>query len=249
MMESRLIDFHCHLDEFQNAEEVVARAKEQGVHRLLSNSVDLSSCQKNIALGKQYAEIIPLIGFHPGNLLQKTPAEIQETMQFIQKNASKTVGIGETGLDFLQAKTESQIQLQHTIFGELIELAKFEDKTIVVHSRGARDQVLAQLAGAKIEKVILHWFYGNQSQVKLALEKNWKISLGPSILDQKNLHAMIEKLPLQNICLETDSPVPFNGSPSEPSWIRQVAEKICEIKGIPLNELEDSCLAIFKDLF
>ncbi|MDO8427620.1 MAG: TatD family hydrolase [Candidatus Diapherotrites archaeon] len=242
-------DIHCHLDELENIPELIARAKENQVEIMFSNSVDLKSMQANLKLGKQFSEIKPLLGLHPKDILKMSDSEIEIGLKFIEKNLKNCAGIGEIGLDYKYAETGTQQQKQQTIFEQQIQIAKENDLAIEVHSRRAREQCLETLKKMNAEKVLLHWFNGNQKQIQIIQDHNWFVSIGASILFQDYNHEVIKALELEHLLIETDTPVPFNGQNSEPAWIRKIAEKIAEIKEISLKEIEKTTWKNTKKLF
>lgn len=241
-------DSHCHLDEFENPEEIASNAKKEGVKRIIACSVDLKSMQKSKKLSK-IDGIFPCFGIHPANALKMNNAEIEKAFEFIEKNKKICYGIGETGLDFKYAETPEQKLKQIELFKRQIELAKKLNLPIIVHSRMARKECIELLENSKIEKVLLHWFSSGENLLKKAFEKNYFISIGPSVLFNGYLSDFVKKSPLQNLLLETDSPVEFAGEKALPQWIPKIAEKISQIKEIDLKEIELNCEKNAEKLF
>ena len=97
--------------------------------------------------------------------------------------------------------------------------------------------------------MILHWFHGNPTQQERIIQHRWVCTVGPTILNSPHMNAFIRDQPLELLGLETDSPIPFDGSPSHPGWIVRVAEKVAEIKGVSLAEVEQAQEAIFSRFF
>jgi TatD DNase family protein len=217
------------------------------VEKIISNSVDLDSMKKNLELKKITAKVQVCLGLHPVKLLKLSEKEINESIKFIEDKINECIGIGESGLDFTTEK-EDEREKQIKVFKQLIGIAKKYNKPIVVHSRKARKDVLEILEEEKAEKVLLHWFIGEKHLDKI-IEKKYFISLGPSILFNDFLKKFVEKIPLEIILTETDSPVEFNGKKAEPFWVKEVAEKIAEIKKIPLEEVEEATYINAIDLF
>lgn len=232
------IDSHCHLDQMPEIKGIVERAVQAGVKKMVSASVDLQSCGKNLELAQEFREIFPALGIHPETVISANDASLNECLEFIEENSGKAIAFGETGLDFKYAENEFQKQRQVEFFRKHVALAKEFDKAIIVHSRRARKECLELLEQAGAEKVLMHWFYGNSKELAVIKDNGWFLSLGPSILDAMHAQEFALKAEPEQILLETDAPVEFNGLRSEPAWISKVAEKTAELKELDLKELE-----------
>lgn len=233
-----LFDIHCHANELGDIENIIKKAKEKNVILFFSNSVDLKSCKKNLEMQDKYKEIKALLGLHPSNLLWMNEKERQKTINFIEENIKKSFAIGETGLDFKHAETKEKQEIQRRFFEKQIEIALENNKLIEVHSRQARLDCIEILEKFNARKVLMHWFTAEKELIERIIKNNWFISIGPSILSQKHVQEITKEIPLENLFLETDSPVKFSGKKAEPTMIKEVALKIIEIKDIELKELE-----------
>ncbi|MFH1588261.1 MAG: TatD family hydrolase [Candidatus Diapherotrites archaeon] len=237
-----LIDSHCHLNELsrmREIEETIKKAEENNVKTIISNSVDLNSMKKNIELQEKFSSVKCALGIHPSNILKMNEKEINEGIKFIEKNISKAIALGEIGLDFRHAETQEQKEKQRRIFQELIELGNKKRKALIVHSRYAGKNCLEMLEEKKSEKVLMHWFTNSIKEIQKAVELNYFISVGPSILNSIETQKIVKEIPMEFLLLETDCPVKFNGIPSEPFWIKEVAEKLSELKEISVEELTE----------
>jgi len=243
-----LADAHCHLDEIENLSECIKRAKLAGVDLILTNSVDLESMKKNLKISKKYKEVKCAFALHPNEIASMQADEIEEAFSFIEKNSSECIAIGETGLDFKYANAQ-QKEMQCNIFARHIELAKNIDKALIVHSRAARKECIEILELQNAKKVLMHWFIAEEKLLRKALDLGYFVSIGPSVLFQKHVQEFARKVPLENLLLETDSPVSYNAHNAEPSWIKAVAEKISELFGISRAHLEEQTWENFQRLF
>jgi len=245
-----LSDVHCHASLFEDAKKEIETAKKAGVKLLLSNSVDFESMQKNIELAEKFPEIKILLGLHPEEVIKMQEDEIEKAFDFIEKNISKCIGIGESGLDYKYAETKEQREMQKKYFERHIEIAKKYGLVIEVHSRRAQSVVLDMLEKAEAKNVLLHWFYADTKTVNKAIELGYFISVGPSIISNESLWQMIKAYPIEKILFETDCPaVLFDGKRIDESWITKVAEKVAEIKGKDLKEMEKIAESNLKSLF
>ncbi|MEW6295120.1 MAG: TatD family hydrolase [Candidatus Diapherotrites archaeon] len=244
-----LIDAHCHLYEFSDAEKIIKEAELKGVKLIISNSVDLNSMKKNLELQKSFPSVKACLGLHPSNILGMKEKEIEESVQFIEGHARECIGIGETGLDFKHATTREQKEFQKKVFGEMLSIAQKEGKAVEVHSREAQNEAIEMLKERKQEKVLLHWLSGGKEVFEKAIECNYFISFGPSVLYYSSTQKMAGLTPLELILLETDAPVEFNGIKAEPSVVKKVAVKIAEIKGLSFEEVERATYLNARKLF
>lgn len=244
------IDVHCHASMFEDVEKEIENARKANVTLLISNSVDFASMEKNIALAKKFSEIKILLGLHPEEVIKMQKEEIEEAFEFIEKNIKECIGIGETGLDYKYAETKELRELQEECFAKHIELAKKHNLAIEIHSRRAQNVVLNMLEKQNAERVLLHWFYADTKTMEKAASLDYFISVGPSIISNESLKPIIEKYPIEKTLFETDCPaVLFDGERVNPAWIVGVAQKVAEIKGISLQEIEKITENNAKKLF
>jgi len=244
-----LADSHCHLNEFKDVAEQVKKAANAGVLQIVSNSVDLGSMHENLKLAERFKNVQCALGLHPSNVLQMRSEEIEHALAFIEENAAKCIAIGETGLDFKHAETELQRVKQRELFTKQIELAKELDKPIIVHSRMARAECVKLLAEYNAEKVLMHWFVASDKLLQKVIKLEYFISIGPSILFNAHVRKFLEKVPIENLLLETDAPVSYNGKRAEPFWIRSVAEKAASVLQLEFEEIKSETGKNFSKLF
>ncbi|MBN2127260.1 MAG: TatD family hydrolase [Candidatus Diapherotrites archaeon] len=234
-----LIDVHCHFNEVKEQKKALKESIECNVKTINSNSVDLNSMKANLELSSQFKEIKCSLGIHPSNILSMNEPELNESMQFIEKNVNKAIALGETGLDFKHAKTIEEKEKQKKYFIQQIELSKKFSKPLIIHSRYAGKECLKILKEKNAEKVLMHWFTNSEKEILQAVEQGYFISVGPSVLFSIETQKNVLKIPLNKILLETDSPVSFNGKNSEPCWIKEIAEKLAEMHKKTLEEITE----------
>jgi len=189
------------------------------------------------------------LGLHPEELILLDRAQAQACLRSIEEHLPRATAVGEVGLDFKYAAAEPQRALQAEFFSKFIALANKQDKPLNVHSRRAERQTLEQLIAEGATRVLMHWFTGSSKLCKLAAQQGYFISCGPSLLTNEFTQGVVKSIPLENLLLETDAPVPYTlpgvegaapaegPQPSEPSWIPRVAAKVAEVKGLALDEV------------
>ncbi len=226
-----LADSHCHLDSFKDVPKKVLAAEKVGVERMVTNSTEPGNMAKNLELSKNFKSVECALGTHPSNALGLSKGELSNGFSFVEEHVSEAIGIGEIGMDFKHAKTIAERNLQGKVFRGFIKLAIENDKPVSVHARYAETQCLDILEEMRAEKVHMHWFTNSKKTTKRAVQLGYVISCGPIIFSDPVSAGIVKGIPLENLLLETDCPVPFAGKISEPSWIPGVAEKIAELHG------------------
>jgi TatD DNase family protein len=244
-------DSHSHLDlmEKNDLSNALKQAKENNIAKIVSCSTSFPSNEKNLELARQYSQIMPAIGLYPLNAIELTETEIEKAFHFFNSQIKKASAIGEVGLDFKYSTKKEEQEKQQQIFTKFIQLAKKNNKPLIIHSRFAQKQALETLKENNAEKVLLHSFVDSEKLMKQASSMNYFISVGLSLLHNPLIQKNITSFPIENLLFETDSPVKFNNEQSAPKNITQIAEKISELKKTPLKEIEEKQQKNFKKLF
>lgn len=170
----------------------------------------------------------------------KDEAKQENSMK--QKN-KKLVAIGEIGLDYYWNKENAD--LQKTAFIEQINLANECDLPIIIHTREAVADTIDILKNKQksLNTGIFHCCPLNRELVKEALKLGYYISFaGPiTFKNSKNADEIIDMVPLDKILIETDSPYlspePNRGKRNDSRNVKFMAQKIAEVKQMPLEEI------------
>jgi TatD DNase family protein len=242
------VDVHSHLEMFFNPEKLVKECVSKGTKKIVSASVDFNSMKKNLELSKKFDEIECCLGLHPSNILLMREKEISDSVEFLKKNLSHAKAIGEIGLDFKHADSEEKKGKQIKIYKKQLSIAEENDLPVVVHSRYAEKKSLEILSSFN-GKVLLHWFDGSIEAFREGIQRNYFFSFGPAVLFSKDYLQKTLLIPLDNLMLETDSPVKFAGKKAKPFWVKKVAVKLSEEKNISLQEMEEKTTGNAKEFF
>ncbi|VDM47189.1 unnamed protein product [Toxocara canis] len=242
-----MIDCHCHLADEQftsDIDEVVARARQAGVIATLVCAEFKDQFAEIFKLSKRFPDFcFPCIGMHP---IQRNDVSIRmEDMdsvdEFIEENSGSIAAIGEVGLDFTPRyiKLPDAKDVQIAVFRRQIELAMKLDRTLNVHSRSAGRPVINLLRECGAKRVLLHAFSGNSKNAQPAIEAGYYFSIPPSFSLSDQKVDLVSRVPLSQLCLETDSPVlgPSKTERNEPENIRISADFIARVKGVSLEEV------------
>jgi len=244
------VDCHCHFDYFKNPEQTINESLNAGVELIIANSTTLKGLHNVLALQKQFPENIKAaLGYHPTHLKEDSKQQIEEALNHIIQHSPECIAFGEIGLDFEEQTSKEEKELQISIFKKFIALGKELKKPLIVHARGSRSEVLRILQEEKAEKVLLHSFIAKEKQLKQLLELPYFVSVGAGVLQNEWIQAFARELPLEKLLLETDSPLTFGEEQCTPAWIPRIAQKIAELKGSGLKEVEEKTTQNFHELF
>ena len=251
-----MIDSHCHLDHeplFNDLDNVLKRSKEVGIEKLLTICTTLDSFVKIKQLVKKDNIIYGTYGIHPHEA-KNDKVTTQLIIDEIKQN-EKIIGIGETGLDFYYNFSDEKDQI--ISFEEHIKASIELRIPLIIHSRNAEKQMLEIFNQYKNHdlKILMHCFTGSKKFAESLLDLNAYFSAS-GIITFKNstdLQETFKSIPLEKTLIETDSPylapVPNRGKKNEPSFVKFTAEKLAEIKDIPISELVKSTTSNFNKLF
>lgn len=241
------IDTHTHLDQKifdKDRNEVIKRALSKKVEKIINigSASGKESCYQSLEIAKKWHHIYSTIGVHP-HVANKFFEE--NTGDELRKIAlhKKIVAYGEIGLDFHYDFCEKDIQIKS--FREQLELAADLALPIIIHCREAYDSVYKILKKNDLKYGgVLHCFTEGPEIAKKFLDLNFYISI-PGVITFKNAEALkntVKEISLDRILVETDcpflAPIPMRGKRNEPGYIWYTIEKIAEIRGVGVDEID-----------
>lgn len=241
------IDSHAHIDYSSEADtgvnEVVERALSSGVENIvhIGSGEGVDSMESTPALLDRFPQVYGTVGVHPhdAKLLNET---VLERLRVLAAHP-KVVAIGEMGLDFHYNHSEPKVQRE--AFRAQIRLAKELKKPIVIHDRESHEEILQILQEEKASEVggVFHCFSGDVDFGRKVIAENFLVSF-TGIVTFKKAEVTQEAarlLPLEKMMIETDSPfltpVPYRGKKNEPAYVKYVAQKIAELKGLEVEDV------------
>jgi TatD DNase family protein len=244
-MDMEYVDVHCHLNssEFDlDREGVIERAKKAGVVAIIDCGESMQENEKIRELSKQYPIVKPAFGHSPENLNVK---DAEADIGFIRKHKDVAVAIGEVGLDYWKVKEEPEREIQRKILSMFVDLAKELDLPLIVHSRSAGKYTIELLKEKGAKKVCMHAFDGSLKNAMLGVEAGFYFSIPPSIVRSEQKQKLVKGIPLENLLLETDSPLlgPTAEERNEPANIDVAATKISFLRAIS----EKEAVAAFRE--
>lgn len=250
-----MIDAHCHLN-FKVFEkdvgEVVNRAKQAGVNKIINVGTNIESSQKAIELSERFTGLFATVGIHPHHA-DKLENDWEKKLEDLAGEA-KVIAIGETGMDYFSYESNgiTDKNLQAELFQKQIKLACELKLPLQIHNRQAGNDILNILTQHKKNLSdppgVFHCFSGNIEFLNKVLNLGFYVGFDGNITykglakgETTLLSELVRHAPIEKIILETDSPyltpVPHRGGRNEPSYAIIVAESIAGIKEIPIEEV------------
>ena len=249
-----LIDTHAHLSSgelFVQIEQVLERARRNGVGAILCVGTDPDDCRKVQELARRYPFVFSICGISPHDA--GAFRDLSALTAILDRE--KLVAIGETGLDYHYDFAPRNDQRR--LFAAHLELARSLHLPVVVHCREAFDDALAVVKSCGAELTgVFHCFTGGRAEARRVIDLGWYISFS-GVLTFANcgeLKEVASFVPGDRMLVETDSPylspAPLRGRrPNEPANVRYVAEKLAEIRRTPLEKLLEQLQANAVTLF
>lgn len=250
-----LVDSHAHiqLDAFDaDRETVLENAQAEKVHTILTIGFDLDTSRRAIRLAEQYEQIYATVGIHPHDAKDIN----HETTEIFRDLAAhpKVIALGEMGLDYY--RNLSPRAIQKMAFEQQLDLAEELDLPIVIHNREAFHDIIPILRARRGSvKGVMHCFSGGLETMHQSLELGFYIGIGGPVTYRKSheLQEVAREVPGNRLLVETDCPwlAPQfrRGKRNEPAYVRAIAEKIAELRSVPLEDIAATTTRNFENLF
>ena len=233
-----LIDSHCHINDKQFNEdlpEVIARAVDAGIAQLICVGTDIETSERAIEISEKYSEVYATCGVHPHDA-EKVDKKYLHVLEDFSTH-EKVVAIGEMGLDYFYDFSDKKIQ--KTIFRDQLELAKDINLPAIIHNRDSDIDLYNTIGESRLTNGVIHCFASDYEFAQKILDIGLHISFTGMVTFVKSLHDVVEKIDINKIMIETDSPYlspkPFRGKRNEPKNVVHVAEFIANLKNIELD--------------
>lgn len=239
-----LIETHCHLDYLKDRplQETLDQARAVNVEKLITIAVSPANLAAVRELTRQADWIFGTQGVHPHEAESYSDACEAE----IREHAADPgiVAIGEIGLDYYYDHADRAVQRE--VFRRQLQIACDSDLPVVIHSREADDDtilVLKEFEQSLGRRGVIHSFTSGPGLARYALDQGWSLGFNGITTFNKaeNVRDIVRMAPIGQILLETDAPfltpVPYRGRENAPVYLPFVAEKIAEIKALPVEEV------------
>ncbi|HLB20897.1 MAG TPA: TatD family hydrolase [Solirubrobacteraceae bacterium] len=244
-----MIDSHTHLDLCEAPDaELVAAATAAGVTRILTVGIDGGSCRAALAAAEAFPQVYAAIGRHPNAAKGFDDADLAELHALAEHE--RCLAIGETGLDFYREGAPRADQQR--AFAAQIELARATGKPLVIHSRAAESETLAQLAGeADGVRVVMHCF-SMPTRLTECLERGYAISFAGNVTYKSaaELSEAAKRVPEERLLVETDAPYltpqavrTLKGTGkqrNQPAFVAHTLAFLAELRGVSTQALGEA---------
>ncbi len=237
-----LFDTHAHLNDSAfdlDRDALIAALPQKGVGYVLNAGCSLASSKECISLAEKYPFLYASVGSHPDSADEVCEELLETYLQM--SHHPKVKAIGEIGLDYYYEDFDRQIQKK--AFQMQMELARQADLPVIVHERDAHGDGMDVVCKFPDVTGVFHCYSGEAEMAKQLVKKGWYIGF-TGVLTFKNARKAVETasaIPLERIVLETDcpymAPVPYRGKRNDPGYLCHTAEKLAEIKGLPVEKI------------
>jgi TatD DNase family protein len=259
-------DTHAHLDydDYQpDFAEVLARAQNAGITKIIAIGTDLESSRRALALAEKNEMIHAAVGWHPANA-QAAPADIRAEVRELARHP-KTVAIGECGLDYHRLPgsqggspdaDDAYRRKQAEIFQQQLEVAVETGLNCIIHQRSSFDDIFRQIQPfAKRIRGVFHCFGESVARLQGILDLGWLVSYTGMVTfkNGQNIRDAVAATPLDKFMLETDAPylapAPFRGKRCEPAHVREISQTVAQVKNCTLDELSEATCRTARQFF
>ncbi len=250
-----LFDTHAHMDDRAfdaDREQLLAQLPAQGIGLLMNPGCSLTSSRAASALSQKYAYIYAAVGSHP-DAADEVNEQTMDAYRDLCRSNPKIKAIGEIGLDYHYEDIPRDIQKQ--AFRSQMALAKELELPVIVHEREAHEDGMGIVSEFPEVTGVFHCYSGSLEMAKWLVDRGWYIGF-TGVLTFKNARKALEVavgIPLERIVLETDcpymAPEPFRGRRNDPGKLFRMAEKLAELRRLPLEEIHRATLENGKRLY
>jgi len=234
----QLVDTHCHIhsvDYKKDAEIAYRDALNEGVNKLICVGTDVADSRLAAKFAKNHEHVWASVGVHPH--------EAKEGVKGLKEllHEEKVVAIGEIGLDYFYSHSPKKTQIQ--LLEEQLQLASDYKKPVIFHVREAFEDFWPVFNRFPGVKGALHSYTDSMLHLEKALERGLYVGVNGIVTFTKDLkqRELLSQIPLDRLLLETDAPYltppPHRGKVNEPAYVRLVAEYVCQLRSISLEEL------------
>jgi TatD DNase family protein len=252
-----IVDSHCHLDFDSLSEElpeVVARAVEAGVTRMVTICTRLRNAASVQAIAEAHGPVFWAGGTHPMSVAEEPMATLDE-LEALARHP-KFVGIGETGLDYHYTSESKDVQQDSLRLH--IEAARRTRLPLIIHARDADEdmaRILTEEHANGAFTCVMHCFSSSAALAKAALDLGFYLSMSgiTAFPRSQELRDIFAAAPLDRILVETDSPYlappPHRGKRNEPAFTAHTARRAAETFGVDYAEFAARTTENFDRLF
>lgn len=239
-----LIDTHAHLNELEDLEAALQRARQTGVSKIVTIGMDLESNHRTLELAARFpGEVHPAIGYHPWSIEAE---QVDANLAFIAENLWHCVALGEIGLDY---RAKAKKPLQWEVLARLLPIARASGLPVILHCRFSHERTLRMTQEAGVEQAVFHWYSGSIAVLDDILAAGYHISATPALLYSPQHQAAVRHAPIERILIETDAPVEYQGKATGPADVLLTLRELAKIKNMDEAEAAERTAANAREFF
>ncbi|MBQ4853964.1 TatD family hydrolase [Rhodanobacter sp. B2A1Ga4] len=251
---SHLVDSHVHLDDDafgSDRDAIIARARLAGVGTMVIPAVDAGSWPTIRDLCARHVGLHPAYGLHPMFLSQHAPEHVDALSSWLNEN--HPVAVGEIGLDFHVDGLDRELQRHY--FSRQLQLAQEHDLPVIVHARGALEEVTLTLRRSSKLRGVVHSFSGSEQQARQLWDLGFHLGIGGPVTYERaqRLRRIVAQMPIEFLLLESDAPdqpgAAHRGERNEPAHVTEVLRCIAALRNAPEAEIAAATSANARRLF
>ncbi len=251
-----LIDTHCHIhfkQKFPDLEEVLKRAYDAGIDRMITVGCDWQDSLKAQALAAKHEHIYWTMGIHPHEVEKMNDQQLQKAKELLQAGENLPVAIGEIGLDYYRDLSPRDLQKRR--FREQLELAREFDLPVILHVREAYEDMFKLIDESDYKKVLFHCFTAGLREADWIWSKGMITSFPGVVTYPKNddLREVVSRAPKNLYVVETDcpylTPQKYRGQRNEPAYVAETAQVIAETRQVSLEQVASETTANAQSFF
>ena len=245
-----LIDAHSHVDRYDLVDRGALdfALAEISKYRILtvSNSMDLPSYERNLAVAERCRFVLPIFGVHPWNAPEYV-GRLDDLAPAIEQSPM----LGEIGLDFHFVEDTLQYPIQRTVLEFFLTAAHEQGKIVNLHTKGAEKEILYLLEKYDIQRAIIHWYSGPLDVLRELVRRGVYFTVGIEMRYSEHARAIAREVPPGQLLTETDNP----GGPKHliggygmPSLIKDVVRALAELRGVSAETIVQTVQRNFQSL-
>ena len=238
-----LFDTHAHLNDpvfDEDRDALISSLPDEGVGLVMNPGCSLENSLQAIAIAEKYDFVYAAVGTHP-DTAEEVNEQVIETYRGLCSHP-KVKAIGEIGVDYYYETIPREIQLK--AFRMQMELARETGLPVIIHERDAHDDGMRMIKEFPDVTGVFHCYSGSAEMARQLVNMGWYIGF-TGVLTFKNARKAVEtaqSIPLDRIVLETDcpfmAPEPFRGKRNHPGYLYRMAERLAELRELPVEEIQ-----------
>ncbi len=246
-------DSHCHLSMSSESEDVIARARDRGVHGFMVPATKADDLDVVVEIAQSHPDVWAAVGFHPHEAKDCDEEQLRRIDELATE--PRVVAIGEIGLDYHYDHSPREVQRE--VLTEQIRVAIRNDLPVVIHNRESTEDLIEILETANLAEArgVIHSFTEDWSVARRFLDLGFNLSFSGIVTFRtaESLRDAAKRTPADRVLIETDTPflapVPMRGKENEPAYVTHVAELIAGLWGMPVEEVAEITTRNFERTF